>query len=226
MPVRVLIADDHRLFAEALEAVLSSEPRIEVVGRASDGGEAVELARRLEPDLVVLDISMPVLDGFEAADGAGSAAAPAGGADADRLELAGRHRSGAPRRREGLHHEGRDRGQSGRRDPGRCREPLAAAATLLAAMLQVSAVFQVILSVALLTLILMHSGRDAGLGGMGFTPASQGGTHIVERNLTRLTVVVAGDLVPQLRPALQTARLDAATLIVPALVAELVDAQG
>ena len=37
----------------------------------------------------------------------------------------------------------------------------------------------------------MHSGRDAGLGGMGFTPASQGGTHIVERNLTRLTVVVA-----------------------------------
>ena len=58
-------------------------------------------------------------------------------------------------------------------------------------MLQVSAVFQVILSVALLTLILMHSGRDAGLGGMGFTPASQGGTHIVERNLTRLTVVVA-----------------------------------
>jgi preprotein translocase subunit SecG len=58
-------------------------------------------------------------------------------------------------------------------------------------MLQVSAVFQVIVSVALLSLILMHSGRDAGLGGMGFTPASQGGTHIVERNLTRLTVAVA-----------------------------------
>ena len=37
----------------------------------------------------------------------------------------------------------------------------------------------------------MHSGRDAGLGGMGFTPTSQGGTHIVERNLTRLTIVVA-----------------------------------
>src|SRR5918994_7760679 len=66
-PVRVLIADDHRLFAEALEAVLSSEPRIEVVGRAADGGEAVELARRLEPDVVALDISMPVMDGFEAA---------------------------------------------------------------------------------------------------------------------------------------------------------------
>jgi len=59
-------------------------------------------------------------------------------------------------------------------------------------MLQISAVFQIIVSVALLALILMHSGRDAGLGGMGFTPASQGGTHIVERNLTRLTVAVAG----------------------------------
>ena len=58
-------------------------------------------------------------------------------------------------------------------------------------MLQAAAVFQVILSMALVGLILMHSGRDAGLGGMGFTPASQGGTHIVERNLTRLTVVVA-----------------------------------
>lgn len=58
-------------------------------------------------------------------------------------------------------------------------------------MIQVTAVFHVIVSAALLTLILMHSGRDAGMGGMGFTPASQGGTHIVEKNLTRLTVVVA-----------------------------------
>ena len=58
-------------------------------------------------------------------------------------------------------------------------------------MVQVLAVIQVLISVALVTLILMHSGRDTGFGGMGFTPASQGGTHIVERNLTRLTVVVA-----------------------------------
>jgi preprotein translocase subunit SecG len=58
-------------------------------------------------------------------------------------------------------------------------------------MVQALAVIQVLLSVALCALVLMHSGRDAGLGGMGFTPASQGGTHIVERNLTRLTVVVA-----------------------------------
>ena len=58
-------------------------------------------------------------------------------------------------------------------------------------MLQIFAVIQVLLAASLVGLILMHSGRDAGLGGMGFTPASQGGTHIVEKNLTRLTVVVA-----------------------------------
>ena len=58
-------------------------------------------------------------------------------------------------------------------------------------MLQALAVIHVLLSLALVGLILMHSGRDAGMGGMGFTPASQGGTHIVERNLTRLTVAVS-----------------------------------
>ena len=57
-------------------------------------------------------------------------------------------------------------------------------------MLQFLAVVQVLLVMALVGLVLMHSGRDAGMGGMGFTPASQGGTHIVERNLTRLTVFV------------------------------------
>ena len=58
-------------------------------------------------------------------------------------------------------------------------------------MLQVLAAWHVLVSIALVGLILMHSGRDTGMGGMGFTPASQGGTHIVERNLTRLTVLVA-----------------------------------
>jgi protein translocase SecG subunit len=52
-------------------------------------------------------------------------------------------------------------------------------------------VIQVLLAAFLTMLVLMHSGRDTGFGGMGFTPASQGGQHIVERNLTRLTVVVA-----------------------------------
>ncbi|MGI9110839.1 MAG: response regulator [Gaiellaceae bacterium] len=65
--VRVLIADDHQLFAEAVEAVLGSEIELTVVGRASNGREALALARSLEPDVVLLDISMPVMDGFEAA---------------------------------------------------------------------------------------------------------------------------------------------------------------
>ena len=62
---------------------------------------------------------------------------------------------------------------------------------VLAMVLQVSAVLQVLLAAFLITLVLMHSGRDAGMGGLGFTPHSQGGTHVVERNLTRLTVAVA-----------------------------------
>ena len=58
-------------------------------------------------------------------------------------------------------------------------------------MISFLAVVQVLLVFILVALVLMHSGRDAGMGGMGFTPASQGGTHIVERNLTRYTLVVA-----------------------------------
>jgi preprotein translocase subunit SecG len=58
-------------------------------------------------------------------------------------------------------------------------------------MVQALAVFHVLVAMALVGLILMHSGRDAGMGGLGFTPASQGGTHIVERNLTRVTIVLA-----------------------------------
>ena len=65
-PLRVLIADDHRLFAEALEAILATDDRVEVVGQASDGEQAVELARTLGPDVVLMDVSMPVLAGVEA----------------------------------------------------------------------------------------------------------------------------------------------------------------
>jgi DNA-binding NarL/FixJ family response regulator len=64
--VRVLIADDHRLFAEALRAVLSADARIEVVGLAASGEDAVRKAEELDPDVVLMDISMPGIDGVEA----------------------------------------------------------------------------------------------------------------------------------------------------------------
>jgi preprotein translocase subunit SecG len=57
-------------------------------------------------------------------------------------------------------------------------------------LLQALVFFHLVTSVALIGLVLMHSGRDTGMAGMGFVPQSQGGTHIVERNLTRLTIAV------------------------------------
>ena len=57
-------------------------------------------------------------------------------------------------------------------------------------MLAALAVWHVLVTIALIVLILLHSGRDAGMGGLGFTPQSQGGTHIVEKNLTRVTIVL------------------------------------
>jgi two-component system, NarL family, nitrate/nitrite response regulator NarL len=64
--ISVLIADDHHLFAEALEAILATDERIAVIGHARTGHEAVERTRELQPDVVLMDISMPVMDGIEA----------------------------------------------------------------------------------------------------------------------------------------------------------------
>lgn len=64
--IRVLIADDQPLVRRGLALILAPEPEFEVVGEAGDGAEAVALAERLRPDVVVMDIRMPVLDGVEA----------------------------------------------------------------------------------------------------------------------------------------------------------------
>jgi DNA-binding NarL/FixJ family response regulator len=64
---RVLVADDHGVVRKGLRFLLASEPSIEVVGEASDGRQAVELAQRSEPDVVIMDIAMPLLSGVDAA---------------------------------------------------------------------------------------------------------------------------------------------------------------
>jgi DNA-binding NarL/FixJ family response regulator len=66
--VRVLIADDHRMFAEALEAILTTDGRLDVAGHAGDGAEAVRMALELRPDVTLMDISMPVMDGLQATE--------------------------------------------------------------------------------------------------------------------------------------------------------------
>jgi len=64
--IRVLIADDHRMFAEALEAILATDERLEVAGQASDGAEAVRVALKARPDVILMDIAMPIMDGLQA----------------------------------------------------------------------------------------------------------------------------------------------------------------
>jgi DNA-binding NarL/FixJ family response regulator len=64
--IRVLIADDQELVREGLRMILDAEPDIEVVGEAGNGKQALEQARRLDPDLLLMDIRMPELDGIEA----------------------------------------------------------------------------------------------------------------------------------------------------------------
>jgi DNA-binding NarL/FixJ family response regulator len=66
VPVRVLLADDHRLMREGTAALLGADERIEVVGLAHDGREALALAERRKPDVVLLDLNMPEVDGLEA----------------------------------------------------------------------------------------------------------------------------------------------------------------
>ena len=66
-PIRVLLADDHKLMRAGLRLVVDQQPDLSVVGEADDGRQAVELAKSLKPNVVVMDIGMPNLNGIEAA---------------------------------------------------------------------------------------------------------------------------------------------------------------
>jgi len=64
--MKVLLVDDHALFREGLASLLSSQPDIRVVGEAGDGLEALAMAQELQPDLILMDVTMPGCDGLEA----------------------------------------------------------------------------------------------------------------------------------------------------------------
>ena len=66
-PVRVLVADDDPMFVESIETLLRGDARVQLIGSASNGQDAVDLARALTPDVTLMDMAMPVLDGIEAA---------------------------------------------------------------------------------------------------------------------------------------------------------------
>ena len=66
MAIKVLITDDHKVVRQGLRGFLKLDPALEVVGEASNGEEAVKLARSLKPDVVLMDLLMPVMDGIEA----------------------------------------------------------------------------------------------------------------------------------------------------------------
>jgi DNA-binding NarL/FixJ family response regulator len=65
-PARLIVADDHAIVRKGVEGMLEGEPDLEIVGEAADGREVLELCRRLHPDLVLMDVCMPQMDGLEA----------------------------------------------------------------------------------------------------------------------------------------------------------------
>lgn len=68
MAVKILIADDHEIVRQGIRRVLESKPEWEICGEASNGQEAVRMAQELTPDVIIMDVTMPVMSGFEAAD--------------------------------------------------------------------------------------------------------------------------------------------------------------
>ena len=68
MPVKILIADDHEIVRQGIRRVLEAKPEWEICGEAANGQEAVRMARELTPDIIIMDVTMPVMTGFQAAD--------------------------------------------------------------------------------------------------------------------------------------------------------------
>ena len=105
--IRVLLADDHAVTREGLQSILERSEEFEVVGQARDGVEAVKAASELSPDLIVMDVMMPRMDGVEGVPGDHGVSARDTGAHADRLDGGGRRDRGGGRRRVRLSSEGR-----------------------------------------------------------------------------------------------------------------------
>ena len=66
MAIRILIADDHTVVRQGLRMFLALDPELEVIGEAADGAEALKMTRQLKPDVVLMDLLMPVMDGITA----------------------------------------------------------------------------------------------------------------------------------------------------------------
>jgi len=64
--IRVIVADDHALMRQGITSLLRGQPDIEIVGEATDGAQAVAMARRLYPDVILMDINMPIMTGIDA----------------------------------------------------------------------------------------------------------------------------------------------------------------
>lgn len=68
MAVKILIADDHEIVRQGIRRVLETKPEWDICGEAANGQEAVQMAQELTPDIIIMDVTMPVMSGFEAAD--------------------------------------------------------------------------------------------------------------------------------------------------------------
>ena len=122
-PIRVLIVDDHAMVRRGLAAFLKAKPDLLLVGEASNGGEAISLCERLQPDVVLMDLMMPGMGGAEATQVIVQALARGAGDRLDQLRGQGDGARGAGGGRAQLSHQERLGRRSGRSDPIRQQRP-------------------------------------------------------------------------------------------------------